>query len=71
MPFYSYSTDGLIKVGSVYSGKCIYQSRVRYFTEITVTGKKTSHSDLPENREVIGIVSNYLFNNLAETQTFQ
>lgn len=66
----NYSTDGLVKVDSVYSGKYIYQSQVRYFTEITLTGENTSHSDLPENRQVIGIVSNYLFNNLAETKTF-
>ncbi|WP_057879743.1 alpha/beta hydrolase [Companilactobacillus kimchiensis] len=67
----NYSTDGLVKSNSVYSGKYIYQSRVRYFTEITVTGENTSHSDLPENRQVIGIISNYLFNNLAGTKTFQ
>ncbi|CAJ1189441.1 hypothetical protein CPR19092_LGOLGGFK_01235 [Companilactobacillus paralimentarius] len=66
----NYSTDGLVKVDSVYSGKYIYQSQVRYFTEITLTGENTNHSDLPENRQVIGIVSNYLFNNLAETKTF-
>ncbi|WP_075887648.1 alpha/beta hydrolase [Companilactobacillus crustorum] len=67
----SYDTDGKVESDSVYSGKYIFQPRVKYFTEITVTGADTGHYNLPQNRQVIGIVSNYLCDNLARTNTFE
>lgn len=67
----NYDSDGRVESDSVYSGKYIFQTRVKYFTVITVTGADTGHSDLPQNSQVIGIVSNYLCNNLARTNTFE
>ncbi|WP_419155560.1 alpha/beta hydrolase [Weissella minor] len=53
----TYSSDGIVPEESVRAGKYIYQDQVKNFTEVTVTGDQAQHSDLPTNKEVLGIIT--------------
>ncbi|CAJ1226986.1 alpha/beta hydrolase [Lactiplantibacillus xiangfangensis] len=56
----NYSSDGTVPANSVNYGKYIYQHQVKHFTEITVTGANTAHSDLPQNKQIVALIRQYL-----------
>lgn len=56
----NYSGDGTVPFMSVDSGKYIFQNRVSRYTEIIVTGANTTHGDLPQNRQIINLIKQYV-----------
>ena len=56
----TYTEDGIVKLGSVRAGRYIYQKQVKHYTEMTVTGSKAQHSSLPQNRQIINLIEEYL-----------
>lgn len=56
----SYESDGIVPETSVAAGKFIFQNQVKSYTAMTVTGKKADHSDLPQNKQVIQVIKQYL-----------
>lgn len=56
----NYTSDGTVPYNSVNYGKYIYQDQVKHFTEITVTGANTAHSDLPQNKQIVALIRQYL-----------
>ena len=58
----SYESDGIVPESSVSAAKYIFQKQVKSFMEITVTGNKAGHSDLPQNKEVVRVMKQYLLN---------
>lgn len=55
-----YSDDGTVPFQSVEAGKYIYQNQVKHYTEITVTGVDSSHSDLPQNQQIVQLIEQYI-----------
>ncbi|WP_408612925.1 alpha/beta hydrolase [Limosilactobacillus difficilis] len=62
----NYVEDGIVQLSSVLAGKYIYQKQVKHYTQITVTGKLSEHSDLPQNRQVLDLIERYILNQLAQ-----
>lgn len=56
----SYESDGLVPEASVEAGKYIFQKQVKSFTAMTVTGEDAQHSSLPQNKQVVKIIKQYL-----------
>ena len=56
----SYESDGRVPEGSVRADKYIYQNQVQHFTEITVTGSDAQHSDLPQNKQIVQMIQQYI-----------
>ena len=56
----NYTSDGTVPYNSVNYGKYIFQDQVKHFTEITVTGANTAHSDLPQNKQIVALIRQYL-----------
>jgi uncharacterized alpha/beta hydrolase family protein len=56
----SYDSDGRVPENSVEAGKYIYQKQVAHYTTMTVTGADAQHSSLPQNRQVVRIIQEYL-----------
>lgn len=56
----NYDSDGLVPARSVEAGKYIYQGQVKHYTEITVTGDNAQHSDLPQNKQIVALIRQYM-----------
>ncbi len=56
----TYESDGIVPEASVAAGKYIFQNQVKHFTEITITGNNAYHSDLPQNKQVVHLMKQYL-----------
>ena len=56
----TYTSDGLVPDGSVDAGKYIYQKQVAHYTSMTVTGKDAQHSNLPQNKQIVRLIEEYL-----------
>lgn len=56
----TYQSDGIVPEASVAAAKYIFQNRVKRFMEITITGDQAYHSDLPQNRQVVQVMKQYL-----------
>ncbi|MFC6179756.1 alpha/beta hydrolase [Lactiplantibacillus daowaiensis] len=56
----NYTSDGTVPYNSVNAGKYIFQNQVKHFTEVTVTGANTTHSDLPQNKQIVALIRQYL-----------
>lgn len=52
----TFAGDGIVPFDSVNRGKFIFQGRVKNFTQITVTGANANHADLPENKQIVGLI---------------
>ncbi|WP_251716390.1 alpha/beta hydrolase [Lactobacillus agrestimuris] len=63
----SYESDGIVPEASVAAAKYVFQNQVKSFMEITVTGDKAGHSDLPENNQVVKLMKQYLFKAVKQT----
>lgn len=56
----NYDSDGLVPEESVQAGKYIFQKQVAHYTAMTVTGDDAQHSDLPQNKQIVKIIEEYL-----------
>ncbi|WP_143457252.1 alpha/beta hydrolase [Limosilactobacillus caccae] len=56
----TYNSDGLVPEGSVDAGKYIFQKQVAHYTSMTVTGKDAQHSSLPQNKQIVRLIEEYL-----------
>lgn len=56
----NYESDGLVPESSVAAGKYIFQNQVKHYTTMTVTGQDAQHSSLPQNRQVVQLIEQYL-----------
>lgn len=56
----NYSSDGTVPANSVAQGKYVFQNQVAHYTQITVTGDNTTHSDLPQNKQIVLLIRQYL-----------
>lgn len=61
----TYTSDGLVPLGSVMAGRYVYQKRVRRYTTITVSGDEAQHSSLPQNDEIIDLINRYILDHPA------
>ncbi|KRO18853.1 alpha beta hydrolase superfamily protein [Lacticaseibacillus saniviri JCM 17471 = DSM 24301] len=52
--------DGTVPISSVEAGKYIFQNQVKHYTQITVSGDDASHSDLPQNQQIVSLISQYI-----------
>ncbi|MFD1670476.1 alpha/beta hydrolase [Agrilactobacillus yilanensis] len=55
-----YNDDGIVPIQSVQAGKYIYQNQVKHYTEVTVTGSQSGHSDLPQNKQIVQLIEEYI-----------
>ena len=58
----NYDSDGIVPESSVHAAKYVFQKQVKSFTEMTITGMEANHSDLPQNKQVVEIIKQYLLN---------
>ncbi|KRL97081.1 alpha/beta hydrolase [Liquorilactobacillus satsumensis] len=56
----NYTSDGTVPYNSVNFAKYIFQGEIKSFTEITVTGANTAHSDLPQNKQIVSLIGQYI-----------
>ncbi|MBO1168884.1 alpha/beta hydrolase [Lactobacillus delbrueckii subsp. lactis] len=56
----NYESDGIVPESSVEAGKYIFQNQVKSYTTMTVTGAEAQHSSLPQNKQVVRIIQEYL-----------
>lgn len=56
----NYESDGIVPESSVEAGKYIFQNQVKSYTTMTVTGAEAQHSSLPQNKQVVKIIQQYL-----------
>ncbi|WP_125580447.1 alpha/beta hydrolase [Levilactobacillus cerevisiae] len=56
----NYSSDGTVPANSVNQGKYVFQNQVAHYTQVTVTGSNTTHSDLPQNKQIVLLIRQYL-----------
>lgn len=59
----NYDSDGLVPEESVQAGKYIFQKRVNHYTTMTVTGDEAQHSSLPQNKQIVKMIEEYLLDN--------
>lgn len=59
----NYESDGLVPESSVAAGKYIFQNQVKHYTTMTVTGSDAQHSSLPQNKQVVQLIKQYLLEN--------
>lgn len=58
-----YESDGRVPEASVDAGKYIYQKQAASYTTMKVTGSDAQHSSLPQNRQVVSLIEQYLSDN--------
>lgn len=56
----NYESDGIVPESSVEAGKYIFQNQVKSYTTMTVTGDEARHSSLPQNKQIVKIIQQYL-----------
>lgn len=56
----TYESDGIVPEASVAAAKYVFQNQVKSFMEITITGSNAYHSDLPQNKQVVEVMKQYL-----------
>lgn len=67
-----YTDDGIVPLGSVDSGKYIFEGTVKHYTLITLTGDKAQHSDMIANSQFITLFHQYIIgNNLRQNPAQQ
>ena len=56
----NYESDGLVPENSVEAAKYVFQKQVAHFTAMTVTGLDAQHSSLPQNKQVVELIKQYV-----------
>lgn len=57
-----YTDDGIVPIGSVESGKYIFEGNIKHYTLITLTGDNAEHSDMIANPQFISLFHQYIIN---------
>ena len=60
-----YTDDGIVPIGSVESGKYIFEGNIKHYTLITLTGSNAEHSDMLTNPQFISLFHQYIINDRA------
>lgn len=56
----NYTSDGIVPLTSVMASRYVFQGQVKHFTTMTVSGSDAQHSDLPQNRQIVSLINNYM-----------
>ncbi|MCQ2569728.1 MAG: alpha/beta hydrolase [Limosilactobacillus sp.] len=56
----SYTSDGLVPEASAQAAKYIFQKQVAAYSTVTVSGTGAQHSNLPQNKQIIRLMQEYL-----------
>lgn len=56
----SFTSDGLVPEASAQAGKYVYQNQAKSYMTLTVSGDNAQHSSLPQNRQIIQMIEQYL-----------
>lgn len=64
----SYESDGIVPEASVNAAKYVFQKQVKSYTEMTITGIRANHSDLPQNKQVVQVIKQYLLDNKNKSE---
>lgn len=56
----NYTSDGIVPLMSVMASRYVFQGQVKHFTTVTVSGSDAQHSDLPQNRQIVSLINNYM-----------
>lgn len=56
----SYTSDGLVPEASAQAAKYIFQKQVAAYSVVTVSGTEAQHSNLPQNKQIIRLMQEYL-----------
>ncbi|MHC9533013.1 alpha/beta hydrolase [Dellaglioa sp. BT-FLS60] len=65
----NYVNDGIVPYQSVNAGKYVYQNQAKSYTEITVTGNESEHSDLPQNKQIVALIKQYVMDDSGSKNT--
>ncbi len=65
----NYESDGIVPEESVAAGKYIYQKQVKTYMSMMVTGDDAQHSSLPQNRQVLQLIEQYLLDHPQQRHT--
>ncbi|AZZ61056.1 alpha/beta hydrolase [Oenococcus sp. UCMA 16435] len=66
----TYNDDGIVPIESVLSGKYVFQKNVHSYTQITVSGNDSEHSDLPTNPQIVQLIQRDILNTQNQKQSF-
>ena len=61
--------QSLVPESSVAAGKYIFQNQVKHYTTMTVTGADAQHSSLPQNKQVVQLIEQYLLESTSGDNT--
>lgn len=64
-----YTDDGIVPIGSVESGKYIFEGNIKHYTLITLTGSNAEHSDMLTNPQFISLFHQYIINDRTNAPT--
>lgn len=64
----TFTSDGLVPLNSVLTGRYIYQNQVKHFTTIMVSGDNAQHSDLPQNTQIVDLINRYILDHAQKVQ---
>lgn len=67
----TYTSDGLVPLNSVLTGRYIYQNQVKHFTTIMVSGDNAQHSDLPQNTQIVDLINRYILDHKQKNRQQQ
>ena len=67
----TFSSDGLVPLNSVLTGRYIYQNQVKHFTTIMVSGDNAQHSDLPQNTQIVDLINRYILDHAQKVRNKQ
>lgn len=64
----TFTSDGLVPLNSVLTGRYIYQNQVKHFTTIMVSGDNAQHSDLPQNTQIVDLINRYILDHAQKVR---
>ena len=64
-----YTDDGIVPIGSVEAGKYIFESNIKHYTLITLTGNNAEHSDMLTNQQFISLFHQYIIEDRSTMPT--
>ncbi|HJA46362.1 MAG TPA: alpha/beta hydrolase [Candidatus Limosilactobacillus excrementigallinarum] len=67
----TFTSDGLVPLNSVLTGRYIYQNQVKHFTTIMVSGDNAQHSDLPQNTQIVDLINRYILDHAQKVRNKQ
>lgn len=67
----TFTSDGLVPLNSVLTGRYIYQNQVKHFTTIMVSGDNAQHSDLPQNTQIVDLINRYILDHVQKVRNKQ